>query len=256
MARVKVREFDKVGLCRPDPAESSDAGVVSLGVFDGDDDPIHARLHRLQAGEQVTWRHSGPGHLAYVWDGQVTVGGHVLSAADTFLIEHGAGVTATAAEPATLLLFTLRADHARSQKAGGHVHLLHAGDAPSILLGEEGQISVTLYADSGCPDCELWLHGNDFHQPGHVTDPHYHTEDEVIIVTAGEILLGKRAFGRGTAIAVQKDTIYGFSAGPDGLSFINFRPSRPTYGQPGAGDPMDERAFYAILPSPPRTYVA
>jgi quercetin dioxygenase-like cupin family protein len=55
--------------------------------------------------------------------------------------------------------------------------------------------------------------------------PHAHTEDEIVYVLEGSILLGARTLGPGDALHVTKDTLYGFTTGPDGCVFLNFRPT-------------------------------
>ena len=55
--------------------------------------------------------------------------------------------------------------------------------------------------------------------------PHAHTEDEIVYVLTGALLLGARTVGPGGAVYVAKDTLYGFKTGPEGCSFLNFRPT-------------------------------
>jgi quercetin dioxygenase-like cupin family protein len=61
--------------------------------------------------------------------------------------------------------------------------------------------------------------------PDAVVEPHAHTEDEIVYVLEGSILLGARTLGPGDALCVGKDTLYGFTTGPEGCSFLNFRPT-------------------------------
>ena len=52
---------------------------------------------------------------------------------------------------------------------------------------------------------------------------HAHDEDEIIYVTQGSIVLGKREHGVGSAIMIPGKTLYGFKSGAEGLTFLNFR---------------------------------
>jgi quercetin dioxygenase-like cupin family protein len=61
--------------------------------------------------------------------------------------------------------------------------------------------------------------------PDAVIEPHAHTADEIVYVLEGSILLGARTLGPGDALCVAKDTLYGFTTGPEGCSFLNFRPT-------------------------------
>lgn len=257
MARIKIREFGKLQSSPPDAEEDVGKGVETLGVFCDGSDSIHVRLHRLEAGGSIAWRDSSRGHLVYVWEGAVVVEGHRLASGSVVVVEHGGSIAATADGPAALLVFNASAGlDELPRREGGHVHLIAAENVPAVdRLGGPANIGGALYADSDCASCELWLHGNDFQDADYVVKPHYHSEDEVIVVTGGEIVLGTRRYGRGTAIAIKRDTIYGFRTGPDGLSFINFRPSRPSFAYAGQAEPVDERAFYPMLPPPPHIHV-
>lgn len=61
--------------------------------------------------------------------------------------------------------------------------------------------------------------------PGAHIEPHAHTEDEIVYVLSGAIHLGARVLGPGDALYVAKDTLYSFDVGPEGCSFLNFRPT-------------------------------
>lgn len=252
MAAIKIREFERLESGMPDPKETAGDGVLTLPAFAGPRDPVHVHLHRMAPGSRIDWTPGDRAHLAYIWEGTVSVGGRRLEAGSMILAERNAGTAAVAEREATLLVFhDAPAVSDVSGLAGGHVHLLAAGDVPRVdRVNGNSNVGAALFADSDCPTCALWLHGNDFHDADFEVAPHFHSEDEVIVVTAGQIVLGKRAYGRGTAIAIPRDTIYGFRTGPDGLSFINFRPGRPSYGVAGAEDTVDERGFYAMIPPP------
>lgn len=55
---------------------------------------------------------------------------------------------------------------------------------------------------------------------------HCHEEDEIMYILAGEMVLGNRSLGPGSSMFIAANTKYGFRAGPDGLSFLNFRPHK------------------------------
>jgi hypothetical protein len=118
-------------------------------------------------------------------------------------------------------------------RPGGHLHLLPRNAVPTAYdLGTQNEMGGGIHADAACPTCKVWLHENDFHcQHGTTVPLHSHSEDEIIFVTAGEIQLGARRYGPGTALAIAADTVYGFEAGVE-LSFINFRAASPTVTTP------------------------
>ena len=252
MAKIKIRERDdlKSGDC--DASETPSIGVATFPIFASHNDNLHARFHDLIEGSSLGWQAGKTGFVVYVWHGTVHAGDVILPKGSAMIIEHGAGAAVHADENATLLVFNANPDTAeRPTRLGGNVHLLPAERVPAATrVNEQMNVGGALFADAECSTCELWLHANDFHDPDCLIPNHFHSEDEIIVVTSGEIVLGTRHYGRGTAIAIAHNTIYGFKTGPEGLGFINFRPSWPTYGLAGQAQTSDERSSYSTLPSP------
>lgn len=63
--------------------------------------------------------------------------------------------------------------------------------------------------------------------PDAVAAVHCHEEDEIMYVLDGEMLLGSnRKLCRGDSMFIAANTMYGFTAGADGVSFLNFRPRK------------------------------
>lgn len=60
--------------------------------------------------------------------------------------------------------------------------------------------------------------------PDEVVDLHSHDEDELIYVVEGNLKVGNRVLEAGASIFVAGDTLYGFTSGPEGVRFVNFRP--------------------------------
>lgn len=97
------------------------------------------------------------------------------------------------------------------------------GAADGLLLteGEHGAYKYTYFPVDG-EGLEL----KEVHlPPAAVVRPHAHTHDEIILVTEGSLTLGARELPSGAALFVGKETLYGFTAGPDGCVFLNFRPN-------------------------------
>ena len=124
----------------------------------------------------------------------------------------------------------------------GKVVITHIDEAPWIrenpredgprklgtrLIGEEAQ-GIRAYITSLAPGFE--------------TPVHTHTQDEIIYVIEGSLLLGKRTLGPGSVLLIQQDTQYQFQAGEDGVRFMNTRPGPAEYrpikpsGQAAPGD--------------------
>jgi quercetin dioxygenase-like cupin family protein len=61
--------------------------------------------------------------------------------------------------------------------------------------------------------------------PNLTVDPHAHEHDEIIYVLEGELIVGSNRLGPGSSVFVPGNTLYSFRTGPNGLRFLNFRPS-------------------------------
>lgn len=203
--------------------------VETRAVVVGDKQPIHLHLHRLQPGATITVTGTPTDQFIYVWEGAMEASGHRFGPRASAIVEYGASLTVTAgSEGAALLVFNRRAREA-GDRAGGHVHLLPAERVPTLQIDEVRRLGMWWHADSHCPTCSLWFHENDYVDPDVETVPHSHSEDEIIFVRAGKIRLGSKLYGPGTALAIHADTKYSFFSGPEGLSYVNFRGSIPTY---------------------------
>jgi quercetin dioxygenase-like cupin family protein len=95
-----------------------------------------------------------------------------------------------------------------------------------VEVDEPGDLGAVRYHHPGS-DSELYLH--EAHTaPNVVIEPHVHREDEIIYVTDGELRMGSRVLTPGCSVYIPANTLYGFTSGPDGVSFLNFRGRRDT----------------------------
>jgi hypothetical protein len=216
----------------PTPAR---AGVTAGGdvktrpVIDAADRPLLMWVHSLAPGASLRWDRPAQDHLIYVWEGRVLDGKQPIGLDEAFVVEHGGrGEVHAGAAPAVVLHFHRAEDHPdRPSRPGGHTHAL-TGGAVRRGLDDRAKVGRSLFADAACPTCEVWLHGNQL-PPGLKADRHYHTDDEIIVVTGGEMMLGRLGYGRGSVLAIDAETRYAFKCGANGLSFVNFRAAPPVY---------------------------
>ena len=61
-------------------------------------------------------------------------------------------------------------------------------------------------------------------RPNQTVPPHAHEHNEIIYILDGEMRLGSSVLRPGSSISIRGETIYGFSAGSEGVHFLNFRP--------------------------------
>jgi hypothetical protein len=59
--------------------------------------------------------------------------------------------------------------------------------------------------------------------PNMKVESHAHETDEIVVVAKGSVVFGKRTYGPGSSVMIPKMTLYSFQAGPEGLTFLNFR---------------------------------
>ena len=94
-------------------------------------------------------------------------------------------------------------------------------DAETATYFPRGGESLELFEATFPPDAEI--------------RPHAHAASEVVYVTKGEIRLGSQVCPVGSAIFIEGMTLYSFRAGPEGVTFVNFR------GEPGSASYSKEQ---------------
>jgi hypothetical protein len=244
MARVTVRTLDEAVL----------DGSDRFDYFRAPDQPNHLSLHRLDSDRRVLLTGEPAARLAYVWSGGIAVAGRSLPAGSVVIAEQGARVELEGRDTESRVL-VFNASSASDRVCDGRIHILPADRSPRVEgLGASG-VGGTLFADGGCPSCGVWLHENRF--PANSPPPadpragiHSHDESEIIFVTAGQMQLGKRLVGPGTAIAIEAGALYSFQPGDEGLTFVNFRAGRPGLIHFADGRNVDEVGVWAHLDRP------
>jgi hypothetical protein len=106
--------------------------------------------------------------------------------------------------------------------ATGHgVHVV--GERGWFASGNRERVAVRWFADSTCPTCRIAL----FHvvrAEGGVRDrSHTHTQDELIYVIGGSVVVGGVEHGSGTCLALPALTRYSLTSGDDGFAILNYR---------------------------------
>jgi hypothetical protein len=253
MPKITIRTSNSTTTSGLPPGCSGD-GQADV-YFSGADRSLH--LHRviLKSDDRIRFTSDGPDRLGYVWQGSVVAGGIPLECGSSLIVEQGAELDLAPTSPAaTLLLFAGTVD---PLPGGGQVHLLPASQAPRCnALGGVARLGGVMHADADLSSCSLWLHENHFppESAGAADDEasvHSHSEDEIIFVIGGEIRLGAKLYGPGTALAIAANTLYSFSGGPQGLAFINFRAGKPGDIRFANGHSMSETLYWRErLPRP------
>lgn len=218
--------------------------------------PLSLYMHEVASGESLAIEGLAVDCVVYVWSGSVRAGGCDLAGGSSIVVEKGQAIEIAGDAPNSRILAFSASAPGKGQASGHKVHILPVDRVPrSDNLGTG--VGGALHADSGCPTCSVWLHENHFPPSEPLTDEqkkqgiHSHSEDEIIFVIGGQIRLGNKVCGPGTALAIAADTLYSFTPGPEGLSFINFRADKPGDIQFAAGHSISETGYWAErLPRP------
>jgi hypothetical protein len=248
MARTTVATFETSAPV-PLPPGLSGAGEAR-GYFGRDEAPLQLHVLSIERGACLRLEPSEIDRLAHVWQGEVEAGGHRLEAGSTLVVEHGASLEVAGRAKQTRIALFAPTSPRPSQGAGGHVHFLPRDRVPRV--GENDSIAIGgLHANGKCGTCDLWLNENTLPAYPEAPPPeeankgvHMHPEDEILFVTKGNIRLGNKIYEAGAALAVTRDTFYGFHPGPDGLSFVTFRPSSTNQIRFAAGGEYVHSAFW------------
>jgi mannose-6-phosphate isomerase-like protein (cupin superfamily) len=67
------------------------------------------------------------------------------------------------------------------------------------------------------------------HPPNTDLEPHAHSEDEIIFVIEGDLRVGRRTVGPGSAVLIGSDTLYRLRVGASGVRYLNFRSRAASY---------------------------
>ena len=205
--------------------------IGSRGVYAKPDRPLWLWMHELASGAQIRFAQPPLAHLLYVWKGELAADGVSVGAEGVVCVEHLGTTTVTAGQSgATLLHYHSQGpDPTREARPGGGVHVLGCDGIRKVRDDTYYETTTTVWTDAACPRCELWFHQSKFEKAYPQGHPHYHTEDEIIFVVQGGLVFGRRVLKPGSALAVDKGTVYGFGVDEGGLAFTNFRPSEPHF---------------------------
>jgi len=242
MARVEFVTREKAA---PMEAPSGRGLIQSRAYFNRETDPLRLHVHELAPDTVVNVGSPGTDTLVYVWMGAVAVQGVHLAERSSLIVERGAPAEISAVDNAATLLFFTPKKQRPGEQGAPRLRLLPRERVPCNRdLGGQGLAGGALHADASPSSCHLWLHENDFYVGGNPVAVHSHSEDEIIFVRDGELRVGNRGYGPGTAVAIAAHTKYGFQVGRTGLSFVNFRASAPTYKSSDGTHSMDEAEFW------------
>lgn len=270
MAKITARDLDRTGAHdRPGPAPGSGAVEVSGSsthqLCGPDGFSLWLGLTHLAPGTEWRWDQGHGDEVLYVQDGRLHADGRECPTGGTVVIESDA--TAIVRAPVATTVVHMGPTDPRPPADGPYgppdgpphgVHVVGAGG--TWAQPREGGTS-RYFADSTCPTCRPTLlmvaRGDDFAAPVHT-----HSQDELIYVLEGSILLGRRELGPGATLSVGAGVRYTFRGGPQGFCLINYRRDASFQGFVDGRPPLEEggqiNGFEAVmdLPEPSPTTTA
>jgi hypothetical protein len=189
---------------------------------------IWSAVSELDDGGTIEWDTAHGDDGVYVLSGALEVDGHRSPADGAVVVESGVATVARA-------VGVTRVVHCGARDAeppgdglygapsadGHHVHVV--GDRGWFSSGDRERVAVRWFADSTCPTCRIAL----FHvwrAEGGVRDrSHTHTQDELIHVLGGSVVVGGTTLPAVTCLAIPADHRYSLTSGPDGFAILNYR---------------------------------
>jgi quercetin dioxygenase-like cupin family protein len=180
----------------------------------------------LADGAIVEWPATHGDEAVYVVDGALEIDGKITPAKGAAVVESDV-VTQARALGATRVVHMGPRDRAvpvdgmngPPTTVGHGVHVV----GPRGTYANTTDVSDSHYfADSSCPTCRLTLLsvGRSF---AYVSEPHSHSQDELIHVVSGAIILGRQRVEPGDTLAIAAGARYGFRGDDDGFVFVNYR---------------------------------
>ena len=194
---------------------------------------LWVRRQQLAAGERLVLDEAHGDEAVFVQDGSLVFEGRELEVGGAAVIEAGASATFLGGTAgATIVHFGPTDPQPPTTGAYGPphdaprgVHLI--GPAGLLAIEQPGR-STRFFADSACETCRITLFSTARNQTFRSAS-HSHSEDEILYVLDGEIVVGGETLHPNMGVAIPGGVPYGFRSGEQGFRFLNYRRDVSTY---------------------------
>lgn len=189
----------------------------------------------LADGAVLRWPERHGDEAVYVVSGALDIDGRTCPADGCAVVESGVATSARAVGDTRVVHVGPYDPEPPADGLYGppetSAHAVHVvGPGGWFASGGREHVVARWFADSTCPTCRLSF----FHvarADGLVRDlPHTHTQDEIIYILGGSVILGRHEYGPGHALAIPANVRYSVTTGPRGMAFLNYRRDVSTQG--------------------------
>lgn len=194
------------------------------------------RLTDLDDLATIEWPPIHGDEAVYVVEGAFEVDGRVTPARGAAIVESDVVTRGSAIGP-TRIVHMGPADSAQPMHG---INGPPSADSHGVhVVGPRGTYANTTetadshyFADSTCPTCRITLLSVG-RTLAYESEPHTHSQDELMHVLSGSVMIGRRHIVPGDTVAIAANTRYGFRGGEEGFVFLNYRrdASRQAHGR-------------------------
>jgi quercetin dioxygenase-like cupin family protein len=226
MAKIDIVRIGERELTPGYPADHWSEGGVRHRVVSPDGFSLWMLRAELDDGSTIQWPAMHGDEAVYVLDGALEVDGRVAPTKGAAIVESDVVTRARAVGPTRIVHMGPRDPTPPVDGLNGPAtaegHGVHLVGPRGTYANVTETADSHYFADSTCPTCRITLLsvGRSF---GYRSEPHSHSQDELIHVVAGGITLGRRRLGPGDTVAIEAGARYGFRGDGDGFVFVNYR---------------------------------
>jgi quercetin dioxygenase-like cupin family protein len=198
----------------------------------------------VEASSRLRWDTDHGDEALYVKSGRLRMDDRECGPGGVVVVESGVAAVVDVDDAAELVHFgpasrTPPADGPNGPPADGG-HRAHVIGPRGYAAREEPTHATRQYANATCPTCRINLFQS-WRSEKYRSAAHSHTQDELIHVLGGELVVGGGRVGPGDTLAVSARSIYGFQTGDDGYLFLNYSADASSYipARPGPSKVLD-----------------
>jgi hypothetical protein len=240
LLKLGVGNMAQIAVTKSDSTKEEDGYNVETCEFNGqavsrkaspDNYCLWLMAANVCAGSTLRWKPVHSDEVIYVKSGSLAVDRRTCSTGGMLIVERNAEVEAHALEDSELLHFGSTADASVTPRDGGRYHII---GPRGVFAHEDPTHFARIFADATCPTCSASMLISSRTQK-YQSEPHSHTQDELIYLIGGDISLGSYHLDPGESIAIPANVRYRFESGDAGYRFLNFSADKSGYvSAPGA----------------------